>query len=97
MTSDGQEPTRNSSLDVGTAREQTIDDIVQFIIGIRKARKIAFLHDGRGESRLGEHHYAGRRLQQMGTGARADDQKKGILNLAMKPYDSASSPQKTSR
>ena len=36
---------------------------------------------------LGEDHYPGGRLDEMGAGARADDEEEGVLDLAMQPDD----------
>ncbi len=45
------------------------------------------VEDGRGEARLREDHDAGRRLQQVRAGPRADDEEKRILELAVHPDD----------
>ena len=74
-------------LDVGTAREQFCDDAVDLVLRIEEARQIALLHDGGRKARLSEDHHARRRLQQMRAGARADDQEKRVLDLAVHPHD----------
>ena len=50
--------------------------------------EIALLHDRGGETRFGENHYARGRLDEMRAGARADDEKERVLDLAVQPYDS---------
>ena len=49
--------------------------------------KVALFQDRGGEARLGEDHHAGRGLQQMRAGARADDEEERVLDLAMQPDD----------
>ncbi len=73
--------------DVGAALQQAGDDAVEFLVGVGEAGEVALLHDGGGEARLGEDHHAGRRLQQVGAGARADDEEEGVLHLAVQPDD----------
>ena len=87
MTSDGQEPTRNSSLMSGRRSSSRVDDAVEFVIRVGQAGQIALVDDGGGEARLGEDHHAGGRLDQVRAGARADDQEEGILDLAVQPDD----------
>ena len=87
MTSDGQEPTRNSSLMSGRRSSSSRNDAIQFVIRIRQSREVALVDDRRGEPRFGEDHHARGRLNQMRAGARADDQEERILDLAMQPDD----------
>ncbi len=56
-------------------------------MAIGHAGQVALLDDRGAEARLGEHHHPRRRLQQMRAGARADDEEKRILQLAVKPDD----------
>jgi hypothetical protein len=73
--------------DFRAAFEQLQGDAVELVIAIGHAGQIAFLDDGRGKARLCKDHHPGRRLQQMGAGARADHQEEGILHLAVQPDD----------
>ena len=74
-------------LDVGAALQQPGDDAVEFVVDIGDPREIALFQNGGGESRLGEDHDAGGRLDEMGAGARADDEKERVADLAMQPDD----------
>ena len=47
--------------------------------------------------RLGKDHHARRRLQQVGAGARADDEEEGVLHLAMQPEWDAGQGARTPR
>ena len=87
MTSDGQEPTRNSSLMSGRRSSSRVDDAVEFVVGIGQAGEVAFVDDRGGEARFGEDHDAGGGLDQVRAGARADDQEERILDLAVQPDD----------
>jgi hypothetical protein len=78
---------QNQKLDFGAAGEKPGHHLVEFVIHVGHAGKIAFVDDGGGESGLGEDHHAGGRLHQMSAGARADDQEEGILHLAVQPHD----------
>ena len=80
-------PDKEQHLDIGTPSQQLIDHAVELVIGVGHTGEIALLHDGGGESRLGEDHHAGGGLDQMRAGAGADDQKEGVLDLAMQPDD----------
>ena len=73
--------------DVGPALQQAVDHPVQFLVGVGKASQVALLDDRGAEARLREDHHPRRRLHQMGTGARADDQEEGVLDLAVQPDD----------
>ncbi len=74
-------------LDVGPALEQARDDAVEFVVGVGEAGEIALVDDRGGEARLGEDHHAGRRLDEVRAGARADDEEERVLDLAMQPDD----------
>ena len=87
MTSDGQEPTRNSRRISGRRSSSLVDRLVQFLVHVGHPGQIAFLDDGGGEARLGEDHDAGGRLDQVGAGAGADHQEEGVLDLAVEPDD----------
>ena len=87
MTSEGQEPTRNSSLMSGRRSSSAADLALELVIGVGEAGEVALVEDGGAEARLGEDHHAGRRLDQMGAGARADDEEEGVLHLAVQPDD----------
>ena len=71
----------------GRRSNRRADDAVELLVGVGEAGQIALLHDGGGKPRLGEDHHAGGRLDEMGAGARADDEKEGVLDLAMQPDD----------
>ena len=73
--------------DVGAALQQLGYHPVEFLVHIGQTGQIAFIDDGRGKPGLGKNHHAGRRLDQMGTGARADHQEERILHLAVQPDD----------
>ena len=87
ITSDGQEPTRNSSLMSGRRSSSRVDDAVEFLVGVGEAGEVALVDDRGGEARLGEDHHAGGRLDQVRAGARADDEEEGVLDLAVQPDD----------
>ena len=73
--------------DVGAARQQARDLAVKLVMGVGQTGQIRFLEDRGAEARFGKDHHAGGRLQQMRAGARADDQKEGVLHLAVQPDD----------
>jgi hypothetical protein len=77
--------------DVGPPLEQPGHDPVQLLVGVGEPGQIALLDDRRGEARLGEDHHAGGRLDEVRAGARAHDQEKGILDLAVQPDDAGQS------
>jgi len=56
-------------------------------MGIGQAREVTLVQDRGREARLGKDHHTGRRLDQVRAGARADDQKEGVLHLAVQPDD----------
>ena len=87
MTSDGQEPTRNSSLMSGRRSSRRRDDAVEFVVDVGESGEIALVEDRGREARLGEDHHAGGRLDQMRAGARADDEEERVLDLAVQPDD----------
>ena len=64
-----------------------VDHPVEFLVGVRQPGEIALVHDRGGETRLGENHHAGGRLDQVRAGARADHQEERILDFAMQPDD----------
>ena len=78
---------QEQQLDVRPALEQPADDAVEFVVDVGDARQIAFVEDRRREARLGEDHHARGGLNEMGAGARADDQEERVLDLAMQPND----------
>ncbi len=73
--------------DVRSPLEQRHADAVEFSVGIGQASEVSVGQDRRAEAGLGEDHHASRALQQMRTGPRADDEKEGVLHLAMQPDD----------
>ena len=87
ITSDGQEPTRNSSGCPAAAPDQLRHDAVEFVVGVGQAGEVALVDDGGREARLGEDHHAGGGLDQMRAGARADHQEERVLDLAVQPDD----------
>ena len=50
MTSDGQEPTRNSSLMSGRRSKELVDDAVELFVAIGHPGQIAFLDNGGPQS-----------------------------------------------
>ena len=58
---------------------------------IVEAREIGFFQNGGSKARFGEDHDAGSALQQMCAGARAYDQKEGVLHFAVQPDDTSES------
>ena len=80
-------PDEEQHLDVGAALEQAVHNTVEFGINLGKSGQIALVDDGGGESGLGEDHYACGGLDEMGAGARSDDEEKGVLDLAVQPHD----------
>ena len=74
-------------LDLGAAGQQLVDDLVKLLVGVGQTGQVALLDDRGAEARLGEHHDARGRLQQMGAGAAADDEEEGVLDLAVQPDD----------
>ena len=73
--------------EVGAPLQELRDDAIELLVRVGKARKIAFLHDRRGEARLGKDHHAGGTLYKMCAGARSHHQEEGILDLPMQPHD----------
>ena len=71
----------------GRRASSSADDAVELVVGVGQAGEVALLDDGGGEARLGEDHHAGGRLDQVGAGARADDEEEGVLDLAVQPDD----------
>jgi hypothetical protein len=67
--------------------QQPVDDTVELLVQIGPSGEIALLDDRGRETRLGEDHHAGRRLQQMRAGPRTDDEKECALDFAMQPDD----------
>ena len=72
-------------LDVGTARQQLIDDAVELLVAIGHPGEVAFLDDGGAETRFGEDHHAGGGLEEVRAGAAADDEEESVLNFAVEP------------
>lgn len=56
-------------------------------MGIGEARKIAFAENRCAKPRLGEDHHSRGALNEVGAGARAHHQKKGIGHAPMQPDD----------
>lgn len=82
---------KKQKLDLWASRQQPIDDGVEFIVNVGDAGEITVFENGGGEARLGEDHHARRRLDEMRAGARADDEKERVLNLAVQPDDAGQS------
>ena len=78
---------QEQELDVGPALEQAADHAIEFVVDVGDAGEVALVEDSGGESRLGENHHAGRRLDEMRARARPDDQEERVLNFAMQPDD----------
>ena len=68
-------------------RQQLADHAIELVVRVGHPGQVAVLEDGRGEARLREDHHAGRRLEQVRAGARADDEEEGVLHLAVQPHD----------
>ena len=83
----GAGPHQEEQLDVRAPRQQAHHHIVQLFIRIGQPGEIALLDDRRREARFGEDHHPGSGLHQMRAGPRTDDQKEGILDLAVQPHD----------
>jgi hypothetical protein len=86
MTSDGQEPTRNSCLMSGR-RQEALDLAVELLMGVGHAGQIALFEDRGAEAGLGEDHHARGGLQEVRAGARAHHQEERVLHLAVQPDD----------
>ena len=78
---------KKEQADLGPTLEKTADDTVEFLVRVGEPSQIALAEDRGRESGLGEDHDASRRLQQMRTSPGSNDQKEGILDLAMQPDD----------
>ncbi|MGC4075750.1 MAG: hypothetical protein QM702_01685 [Rubrivivax sp.] len=87
MTSDGQEPTRNSSLMSGRRASRRVTTRSSSALASARPGEVAVVDDRGGEARLGEDHHAGGRLDQVRAGARPDDEEEGVLDLAVQPDD----------
>jgi hypothetical protein len=74
-------------LDVRAAGEKAVHHRIKFGVDVGEPGQIAFVDDGGGKAWLGEDHDARRRLDEMGAGARTDDEEEGILDLAVQPDD----------
>ena len=73
--------------DAGPALQHAGDLALEFLIGVGEAGEVALLEDRGPEARLAEDHHARRRLQQVGAGARADDEEEGVLHAPVQPDD----------
>ena len=71
----------------GRRSSSRVDDAVELVIGVGQAGEVALVDDRGGEARLGEDHHAGRRLDQVRAGARADHEEERVLDLAVQPDD----------
>ena len=71
----------------GRRASSCADHAVELLVGVGEAGEVALVDDRGGEARLGEDHHAGGRLDQVGAGARADDEEEGVLDLAVQPDD----------
>ncbi len=78
---------QEQQLDVGPALEQARDHAVELCVGVGETGEVAVVDDRGGEARLGEDHHAGRRLDQVRAGARADHEEECVLDLAVQPDD----------
>ena len=87
ITSEGQEPTRNSSRMSGRRSMRRRDHPVELLVRVGEAGEVALVDDRGGEARLGEDHHAGGRLDEVGAGARADHEEERVLDLAVQPDD----------
>ena len=74
-------------LDVRPALEKAVDHAIELDIDVGKACEVALVDDRGGKARFGEDHHAGRRLNEMRAGARADHQEEGVLDLPVQPDD----------
>ena len=74
-------------LDFGAPGDQPRNHPVDFVLRIGHAGEVALFQNGRGKARFGKDHHACRRLDQMRTGTRSDDEEERILDLAMQPDD----------
>ena len=73
---------------VGATGQKAFNLAIQFGMGVVQSGQIRFFENRRTESRFCENHHTRRALQQMGAGAGSDDEKEGVLNLAVQPDDS---------
>ena len=73
--------------DLGAALQQLPHQPVQFFVGIGQAGQILFPQDRRAEAGFGKDHHPRRALDQVGTGAGAHHQEKGVRHAAMQPDD----------
>ncbi len=73
--------------DVGPPGDQPLDHPVELVLRVGEAGEIPLVEDRGGEAGLGEDHHAGRRLDQVRAGARADHEEEGVLDLAVQPDD----------
>ena len=87
ITSDGQEPTRNSRRISGRRAISWVTIRSSSSLASVSPAKILFFHDRGGEARLGKDHHAGRGLNQMGAGARTHHEEERVLDLSMQPDD----------
>ena len=71
----------------GRRSRSCVHDAVELVVDVGQAGEVALVDDRGREARLGEDHHAGRRLDQVRAGARADDEEEGVLDLAVQPDD----------
>ena len=80
--------------DVGATREQLPHHAIEFVVGVRETREIAFTQDGSGKSRLGEDHDTSGRLHEVRAGARAHHEEERVLHLALPLVIAAHEPRR---
>ena len=74
--------------DAGPALQHAGDLALEFLVCVSEPGEVALFEDRGTEARLAEDHHPRRRLQQVGAGARADDEEEGVLHAPVQPDDS---------
>ncbi len=87
MTSDGQEPTRNSWRMSGRRERRRSTSRSQLLMSVGETGEVLLFENRGAESGFGEDHHPGGGLQEMGAGAAAHDEEEGVLHLAVQPDD----------
>ena len=73
--------------DLRAPHQQIAHQPVELLIGISQAGQVALPEDRGAEAGLGKDHHAGGALDQVGTGAGAHHQEKGIGHAPVQPHD----------
>ena len=83
----GATPHQEQGADLRSALQELRDESIQLLIGIGQTRQVPLAKDGGAEAGFGKNHHPSCALDQMGAGAGAHHQEKGIRHAPMQPDD----------